>query len=195
MLRHAGAILHYNIDKAFLMAGQCRNGFGGGRHHPPDRIHRRDRATLALGDPPATTLPVEDTVRSAVETWVGRHLPHLRSKEHLPIRTVLAPASAELRAIQWGGERELEAKLRGTLAFADRIGPEALGALERALRAGLRLILVTGRTFFDLTGDVFSDRMLCHQIRKLEGRWARGEIRDLRPWLRQLVALRHGAEQ
>jgi phosphoglycolate phosphatase-like HAD superfamily hydrolase len=39
----------------------------------------------------------------------------------------------------------------GTLAFANRIGPEALAALERARQAGLRLILVTGRTFFDLT--------------------------------------------
>jgi hydroxymethylpyrimidine pyrophosphatase-like HAD family hydrolase len=39
----------------------------------------------------------------------------------------------------------------GTLAFADRIGPEAFAGLERARQAGLRLILVTGRTFFDLT--------------------------------------------
>jgi hypothetical protein len=39
----------------------------------------------------------------------------------------------------------------GTLAFGDRIGPETLAALERARQAGLRLILVTGRTFFDLT--------------------------------------------
>jgi hydroxymethylpyrimidine pyrophosphatase-like HAD family hydrolase len=39
----------------------------------------------------------------------------------------------------------------GTLAFADRIGPEALAALERARQAGLHLVLVTGRTFFDLT--------------------------------------------
>jgi hydroxymethylpyrimidine pyrophosphatase-like HAD family hydrolase len=39
----------------------------------------------------------------------------------------------------------------GTIAFQDRIGPEALAALERARQAGLRLVLVTGRTFFDLT--------------------------------------------
>jgi hydroxymethylpyrimidine pyrophosphatase-like HAD family hydrolase len=39
----------------------------------------------------------------------------------------------------------------GTLAFQDRIGPEALAALEHARQAGLRLVLVTGRTFFDLT--------------------------------------------
>jgi S-adenosylmethionine synthetase len=108
-LERAGAILHYNIDKAFLVAGQCRKGFGGGDITRPIEFIVGDRATLALGDPPATRLPVEDTVRSAVETWVGRHLPHLRSKEHLRIRTVLAPASAELRAIYVGDERELEA--------------------------------------------------------------------------------------
>ncbi|HET7874394.1 MAG TPA: HAD hydrolase family protein [Methylomirabilota bacterium] len=39
----------------------------------------------------------------------------------------------------------------GTLASEDRIGPEALDALVRAREAGLRLILVTGRTFFELT--------------------------------------------
>jgi hydroxymethylpyrimidine pyrophosphatase-like HAD family hydrolase len=38
----------------------------------------------------------------------------------------------------------------GTLASHDRIGAEALAALERARGAGVRLILVTGRTFFEL---------------------------------------------
>lgn len=38
----------------------------------------------------------------------------------------------------------------GTLASHDRIGEEALAALARARAAGLRLILVTGRTFFEL---------------------------------------------
>ena len=39
----------------------------------------------------------------------------------------------------------------GTLAVDDRIGPPVRAALERARRAGLRLVLVTGRTFFELT--------------------------------------------
>jgi hypothetical protein len=39
----------------------------------------------------------------------------------------------------------------GTLASDDRIGPAIRDALERARKAGLRLILVTGRTFFELT--------------------------------------------
>jgi hydroxymethylpyrimidine pyrophosphatase-like HAD family hydrolase len=39
----------------------------------------------------------------------------------------------------------------GTLAFEDRIGPAVRDALDRARKADLRLILVTGRTFFELT--------------------------------------------
>jgi len=38
----------------------------------------------------------------------------------------------------------------GTLASEDRIGAEALAALGQAREAGMRLVLVTGRTFFDL---------------------------------------------
>jgi hydroxymethylpyrimidine pyrophosphatase-like HAD family hydrolase len=39
----------------------------------------------------------------------------------------------------------------GTLAVEDRIGPSVREALERARMAGFRLLLVTGRTFFELT--------------------------------------------
>jgi hydroxymethylpyrimidine pyrophosphatase-like HAD family hydrolase len=39
----------------------------------------------------------------------------------------------------------------GTLASEDRLGPGTLAALREARDAGLRLILVTGRTFFELT--------------------------------------------
>jgi hydroxymethylpyrimidine pyrophosphatase-like HAD family hydrolase len=38
----------------------------------------------------------------------------------------------------------------GTLASEDRIGAEVLAALERARAVGVRLILATGRTFFEL---------------------------------------------
>jgi len=38
----------------------------------------------------------------------------------------------------------------GTLASEDHMGPEVLVALEQARSTGLRLILVTGRTFFEL---------------------------------------------
>ena len=39
----------------------------------------------------------------------------------------------------------------GTLASEGQIGPSALEAIEKARQAGLKVILVTGRTFFELT--------------------------------------------
>jgi hydroxymethylpyrimidine pyrophosphatase-like HAD family hydrolase len=39
----------------------------------------------------------------------------------------------------------------GTLASHDRLAPEAVRALEQARAAGLRVVLATGRTFFELT--------------------------------------------
>lgn len=46
--------------------------------------------------------------------------------------------------------RALACDYDGTLASEDRIGAGTLGALEAARRAGIRLILATGRTFFEL---------------------------------------------
>jgi hydroxymethylpyrimidine pyrophosphatase-like HAD family hydrolase len=55
--------------------------------------------------------------------------------------------------LPWPGVifRALACDYDGTLATADRIGPAALEALTRAREAGLKLILVTGRAFFELT--------------------------------------------
>jgi ribonucleotide monophosphatase NagD (HAD superfamily) len=74
----------------------------------------------------------------------------------------------------------------GTLASADGLGPETLGALERARGTGLRLILVTGRTFFELT-------RVCERLDLFDGRTApssttlRPEAFVIRPLRRRLV--------
>lgn len=95
-LARAGTILHYNIDKALLAAGQCRKTFGGGEITQPMALIVGDRATFAVDGRP---LPVEDTARAAVDAWVGEHLPHVRPGTDLVTRTVLAPGSAELTRI------------------------------------------------------------------------------------------------
>jgi S-adenosylmethionine synthetase len=92
----AGAVLHYNIDKALLVAGQCEKGFGWGAVTRPMTLIVGDRATLDIG---GVTLPVEETMREAVEAWVGAHLPRVRPGKDLTVRSVLAAGSAELRAI------------------------------------------------------------------------------------------------
>lgn len=95
-LERAGAILHYNVDKALLVAGQCVKGFGWGELTRPMELVVGDRATFALDH---TRLPVEEAVEAAVDAWVARHLPHVRPGVDLRTRVVLGPGSAELRGI------------------------------------------------------------------------------------------------
>lgn len=92
----AGTILHYNIDKALLVAGQCAKGFGWGEVTHPMTLVVGDRATLTVD---GTALPVERTMGEAVDAWVGAHLPRVRPGKDLQVRSMLAAGSAELRAI------------------------------------------------------------------------------------------------
>jgi S-adenosylmethionine synthetase len=105
----AGVVLHYNIDKALLVAGQCRKGFGGGQVTRPMEFIVGDRATLRLGGDGDTAFPVEETVRAAVDGWVRRHLPHVQLPTQFTTRVVLQPGSAELRRVYEPAVRELAA--------------------------------------------------------------------------------------
>jgi len=103
-LERAGVILHYNVDKALLVAGQCAKGFGWGEVTRPMELVVGDRATFALD---GTRFPVEEAVQAAVEGWVARHLPHVRPGTDLRTRVVLGPASAELRGIYEARDGEI----------------------------------------------------------------------------------------
>ena len=91
-----GAIAHYNMDKALLVAGQCVKRFGGGEVTRPIELIIGDRATDVLDGRP---MPVEETVRGAVEEWLGTHLPGVRPGTGFITRVAFAPGSEELRRI------------------------------------------------------------------------------------------------
>jgi len=103
-LERAGAIAHYNLDKALLIAGQCVKRFGGGEVTRPIELIIGDRATDVLN---GCSLPVVDTVNHAVEEWVGAHLPGVRPGKDLVTRVALAPGSEELRRVYTEGESEI----------------------------------------------------------------------------------------
>jgi S-adenosylmethionine synthetase len=103
-LERAGVIAHYNVDKALLVAGQCVKRFGGGEVTRPIELIVGDRATDVLNGRP---LPVVETVRQAVEQWVGAHLPGVRPGNDLVTRVALAPGSEELRRVYTEGEVEI----------------------------------------------------------------------------------------
>jgi S-adenosylmethionine synthetase len=93
-LERLGAVAHYNVDKALLIAGQCRKWFGGGDVTRPMELIVGDRATFEAA---GQKLPVEETARAAVDAWLVGHLPRVRP--HLRMRIALAPGSAELTGI------------------------------------------------------------------------------------------------
>lgn len=95
-LDRTGAILHYNVDKALLVAGECAKGFGWGEITRPMEFIVGDRATFEID---GTKLPVEDVVHAAVASWVTAHLPHVSPGRDLTTRVVLAPGSTELTRI------------------------------------------------------------------------------------------------
>lgn len=103
-LERVGAIPHYNIDKALLVAGQCLRGFGWGELTRPIELIVGDRATFEVD---GARLPVEETARAAVDEWVAAHLPLVRPAKDLLTKVVLAPGSEELRRIFKGEEREI----------------------------------------------------------------------------------------
>lgn len=103
-LERAGAIAHYNVDKALLVAGGCEKRFGGGELTRPMELIIGDRATDVVN---GCRLPVAETVCRAVEAWTAAHLPGVRPGRDLVTRVALAPGSEELQRVYAAGDGEI----------------------------------------------------------------------------------------
>ena len=58
--KRCGRVLHHNLDKALLVAGQSAPGLGGGRVLSPMKLFAGDRATNRFGD---LSVPVDEIER------------------------------------------------------------------------------------------------------------------------------------
>ncbi len=94
--REFGAVLHYNIDKGLLAAGQVKCTFGGGRVVKPMELTIGDRATFSAA---GKRIPVAEIAVNAAKQWVRDNLRFVNPEKHLKFRVVLAPGSAELSDI------------------------------------------------------------------------------------------------
>jgi len=103
-LARLGAVAHYNIDKALLVAGQVRRAFGSGEVLRPMELIVGDRATAQVD---GQFLPVEAEASQAVHGWIATHLPRVRPGRDLVTRFALAPGSEELRRIYTEGAPEI----------------------------------------------------------------------------------------
>jgi len=95
-IRRFGDILHHNIDKGMLVAGQVERRFGGGRVIKPMELIIGDRATFEVG---GRKIPVEDIAIETARRWFRKNLRFVDGEREVRYRVVLAPASEELTDI------------------------------------------------------------------------------------------------
>jgi len=92
-LRQFGFILHHNIDKGFLVAGNAEIKLGGGRVTEPMRLIFGDRATYELN---GKRLPIGEIATSTAKRWIKEHLRFVDAEEHVRYDVQLKPGSPEL---------------------------------------------------------------------------------------------------
>ncbi|MEX2490968.1 MAG: methionine adenosyltransferase [Nitrospirales bacterium] len=101
-----GRILHHNIDKCLLVAGQVNFHLGGGKVTHPMRLILGDRASFGTPEHP---IPVSEIAIETAQNWIKTHLPHVNPNRHIKYDIALQPTSAELGAIFEHGQGVLPA--------------------------------------------------------------------------------------
>ncbi|MEM2885324.1 MAG: methionine adenosyltransferase, partial [Thermoproteota archaeon] len=105
-LKRFGSILHHNIDKGMLVAGEAEVRFGGGRIGKPMLLIFGDRATISAG---GEQVDVGGIAVKAAKGWFRRNLRFVDPEEHLDCQVELKPGAEELRDIFSRGGRFLGA--------------------------------------------------------------------------------------
>src|SRR6058998_3664959 len=95
-LKKYGTVLHHNIDKALLAAGEVRRRFGGGEVKRPMLMVFGDRATYDVdGDP----VPVDEMAVSTAKKWLKSHLRFVDPEKHVRYQVELKKGSQALTDI------------------------------------------------------------------------------------------------
>ena len=95
-LKRFGKILHHNVDKSLLSAGEAENKFGGGTVKKPMLLIIGDRATYSYGE---EKVPVDGIAMSAAKDWLKNHLRFLNTEKDIKFQVELKEGSAALTSI------------------------------------------------------------------------------------------------
>ena len=95
-LEVSGRVLHHNIDKGLLVAGQSSPALGGGTIQEPMRFVFGDRATEEFD---GRRIPVGDIVESTTKNWISRNLRFVDPQKHVLFQNEIKPGSPELTDI------------------------------------------------------------------------------------------------
>jgi S-adenosylmethionine synthetase len=95
-LRRFGRILHHNIDKALLAAGEAENKFGGGKILKPMKLVIGDRATYFVGN---EEIDVSSIAMKTAKQWLKENLRFVDVEKHVEYQIELKQVSAALAEI------------------------------------------------------------------------------------------------
>mgnify|MGYP001065649531 CR=1 FL=1 len=92
-LEKFGAIMHHNVDKSLLVAGEVETRFGGGLIKEPMLLIFGDRATL---EAEGARISVKEIAVQTAEEWFKKNLRFVDPERHVRYQVELKPGSPEL---------------------------------------------------------------------------------------------------
>jgi len=95
-LEKAGAILHHNVDKALLVAGESEPRFGGGIVKQPILFAFGDRATSEFN---GEKIDVNEIAINVAKEWFRKNMRFIDPDRHVKYQVELKPGSAGLTDI------------------------------------------------------------------------------------------------
>ena len=95
-LKRFGRIMHHNIDKGLLVAGEVETKLGGGKVVKPMLMVFGDRATFVVG---GDKVPVEDIVKRTATEWFRHNLHMVDPDKHVKYQIELKRGSDALTDI------------------------------------------------------------------------------------------------
>ncbi len=105
-LKRTGAILHHNIDKSLLAAGNAETRFKGGIIKKPMKLIFGDRATYKIDK---DEIPVKEIAVKTAKEWFKRNLRFVDPEKHVVYQVEIQPGSSALTDIFKRGGKILEA--------------------------------------------------------------------------------------
>lgn len=95
-LKRIGVILHHNIDKALLSAGEAEFKFGGGVIKKPMLLVIGDRATYVVN---GKEIPVNEIAINTAKEWIKENLKLVDPEKHMKYQVELKQVGEELADI------------------------------------------------------------------------------------------------
>jgi S-adenosylmethionine synthetase len=123
-----GRVLHHNIDKGLLVAGQTTPALGGGRVEAPMRLVFGDRATMEWA---GRSIDVGEIAETTARRWLREHLRFVDPDKHIVFQNEIKPGSPELMDI-------FEREVVGANDTSAAVGYAPLTETERLVLAAER---------------------------------------------------------